>query len=693
MADRNAHTMQKMQSRGSGSKWVTPIWLSRLRRRLRRPMALLVVLLVLITTAIWAGTLWELRAGRDRALELEVRKNASLARAQEERVLRSLQVLDQALLVLRDDYFRDRAAVDLNRRIRTMQLDREAVGTVTIMDAKGAVLATTGMPKSTAMAMNYADRAYFKHHAANAQDTLLVGEPIQGRLTREWLVSLTRRINLADGSFGGVIFMAVAPTYLMPVYAPQEMGLSSTMSLIGLDGIARVRNNLGKASFGEDVRNSHLFNQLPLASVGQFVGPGATDGQLRTVNYRVVSGYPLVVVVGTLVKDVLDSRKHAEGIYLGLALLCSSLVLALGVITSGAWSRIEEALKQVRANERKFRSIIDASPVPMATNNHQFEITYLNPAFVLAYGYTLNDIPDLHHWWQRAYPDANYRQDVETRWANELGNAARTGAPFRPMEVVIRCKDGVDRTALCAAAELSESFAGEHLVVLYDITRQKDVERSLGNLVLEKNALLREVHHRVKNNLQVVTSLLRLESSRAEHASVETVLGDMKWRVRAMALLHESLYRSDNFASIRLDSYIQQMATEVFRSGLDSDRRISLVLELSPVVVSMNQATPCGLIVNELISNVLKHGFPDGRIGMLKVELLSPDAQGQTRLRVSDNGIGLPADFEQRKAESLGMQMVVDLAMQLGGSLHIGPPPKAIFTLSFVAESAAPSSD
>jgi two-component sensor histidine kinase len=188
-----------------------------------------------------------------------------------------------------------------------------------------------------------------------------------------------------------------------------------------------------------------------------------------------------------------------------------------------------------------------------------------------------------------------------------------------------------------------------------------------------------------------VTSLLRLESSRAEHASVETVLGDMKWRVRAMALLHESLYRSDNFASIRLDSYIQQMATEVFRSGLDSDRRISLVLELSPVVVSMNQATPCGLIVNELISNVLKHGFPDGRIGMLKVELLSPDAQGQTRLRVSDNGIGLPADFEQRKAESLGMQMVVDLAMQLGGSLRIGPPPTAVFTLSFVAESAAPS--
>ena len=169
---------------------------------MRRPMALLVVLLALITAAIWVGTLWELRAGRDRALEMEVRKNASLARAQEERVLRSLQVLDQALLVLRDDYLRDRAAVELNQRIRTMQLDREAVGTVTIMDAKGAVLVTTGMPKSTAMAMNYADRAYFKHHATNAQDTLLVGEPIQGRLTREWLVSLTRRINLADGSCG-----------------------------------------------------------------------------------------------------------------------------------------------------------------------------------------------------------------------------------------------------------------------------------------------------------------------------------------------------------------------------------------------------------------------------------------------------------------------------------------------------------
>ena len=658
-----------------------------LKCRLRRPMAVLVLLVVLVVAAIWAVTLWEIRAGRARALELEVLKNASLVSSHEERVLRSLEVLDHALLVLRDDYIRSRSAVNLNERIKMMQLDRDWVGAVTIVDAKGGVLATTATAKPAATQLNFADREYFKHHAENPQDTLLVGKPIRGRLTGQWLVSLTRRIEGADGSFGGVIFMAVAPTYLMPVYAREAMGASSTVSLIGLDGIAWVRNNEGRVTYGENVRNAQLFNELPKAPVGHFIGPGALDGKLRSVNYRVVSGHPLVVVVGTLVQDVMDSRKHAESIYFGLALLSSGLVLALGVITGGAWSRIEAALTQVRSSERKFRAIIDASPIPMAINNEHFEITYLNPAFVSTYGYTQDDIPDLQHWWRLAYPDAKYREDVKSRWAIELKSAASSGAPFKPMELVIRSKDGVDRISLCAAAEFSSSFAGEHLVVLYDITQQKDVERSLGKLVLEKNALLREVHHRVKNNLQVVTSLLRLESGRAGHASVEVVVGDMVWRVRAMALLHESLYRSDNFASVQLDSYIKQIATEVFRSGLGSDKRVSLVLELSPVIVSMSQATPCGLIVNELISNVLKHGFPDGRIGMVKVELIAPDSRGRTLLRVSDNGIGLPPDFEQRKADSLGMQLVGDLALQLGGDLSIGPLPHAVFTLSFAPES------
>lgn len=247
-------------------------------------MVVLVVLLMLVTAAIWAVTLWEIRTGRDRALEAEVLKNGSLAHAQEERVLRSLQVLDQALLVLRQDFLQRPEKSDLSERIQTMQLDRESVGVVSIIDASGNVKATT----ATGMAINFADREYFKHHAKTAQDTLLVGKPIQGKLTGKWLVSLTRRINKPDGTFGGVVFMAVAPTYLMAPYSPQTMSLSSTIALIGLDGIARVRNNLGRTSYGDDVRSSQLFKELPRAPQGHYIGAGATDGQLRMVSYRTV---------------------------------------------------------------------------------------------------------------------------------------------------------------------------------------------------------------------------------------------------------------------------------------------------------------------------------------------------------------------------------------------------------------------
>ena len=224
------------------------------------------------------------------------------------------------------------------------------------------------------------------------------------------------------------------------------------------------------------------------------------------------------------------------------------------------------------------------------------------------------------------------------------------------------------------------------LGITRDITTRKQTELALQTSLLEKTALLNEVHHRVKNNLQVITSLLRLEAGRSSQPDTKAVLGDMQGRIRSMALLHETLYRSGTFAEVDLGAYLNQLASQSFRALLTDASSVRLQLDLSSIKVSLDQATPCGLIVTELISNCLKHGFPDGRTGEVIIALQPLDGE-KWCLSVSDTGVGLPDNFEARQKNSLGLQLVSSLATQLGGNLVIGPG--AVFAVSFTVTAPA----
>jgi PAS domain S-box-containing protein len=206
-----------------------------------------------------------------------------------------------------------------------------------------------------------------------------------------------------------------------------------------------------------------------------------------------------------------------------------------------------------------------------------------------------------------------------------------------------------------------------------NITARKQAELVQQALLKEKTALLNEVHHRVKNNLQVISSVLRLEARRSKHAPTQAVLTDMQDRIRSMALLHESIYRAGTFAAIDLGRYIQTIASQAFHSQRDVSQRITLRLELGSVQVGLDQATPCGLLVTELISNTLKHAFPGDCTGEVCIALQPVGNDGQWCLRVSDTGVGMPADFDLRRQSSLGLQLVDGLALQLDAEVQIGP--------------------
>jgi PAS domain S-box-containing protein len=232
---------------------------------------------------------------------------------------------------------------------------------------------------------------------------------------------------------------------------------------------------------------------------------------------------------------------------------------------------------------------------------------------------------------------------------------------------------------------------------------QKLIEGSLQGLLREKEALLREVHHRVKNNLQVISSLMRLGGGQIDNAKATDLLDELQGRVRAMSLLHETLYRVGSFDNIDMPAYLQAICRQIMRSGAGRHcGQVDLRVEVAPLRLEMPQAAPCGLLINELVTNCLKHAFPGGRGGVVWVRLhpldteqtiaeyvgSAPECSSATRLRlsVSDNGVGLPAGFDLKQLRSLGLQLAEDFSRQLHGKLEIGNTPDcggALFAVAF----------
>jgi len=207
--------------------------------------------------------------------------------------------------------------------------------------------------------------------------------------------------------------------------------------------------------------------------------------------------------------------------------------------------------------------------------------------------------------------------------------------------------------------------------------------RTLQDKLVEKESLLKEIHHRVKNNLQVIISLLRLQAGKIESPVAKAALNATQDRVRSMALIHEHLYRSENLAAVDMASYIKHLCQQLFHALAATPDTLHLRLELASVSLGIDQAVPCGLLVNELVTNAFKHAFPAGRGGEVRVELQPlKDGQGW-RLRVADDGVGLPPGFDEQSRNSLGLKLIADLAGQLGGQLEIGAGPGAVFTVEF----------
>jgi two-component sensor histidine kinase len=214
------------------------------------------------------------------------------------------------------------------------------------------------------------------------------------------------------------------------------------------------------------------------------------------------------------------------------------------------------------------------------------------------------------------------------------------------------------------------------LDIIHGNTARDKLQASLD----EKDVLLKEVHHRVKNNLQLISSLLSLQASRIADPTMASLFEDSRNRVRSMAMVHENLYRAGNFAEIAMQAHILTLCSHLHRAYCLS--RVDIVADSDDVTLDLDQAISCGLIINELVSNALKHAFPDERVGRITVKFgIAPD--GTCSLTVTDDGVGLPGDVDVTDAKSLGLQLVCDLVEQLDGVLFFDRTAGLKFIVTF----------
>jgi two-component system, sensor histidine kinase PdtaS len=266
-----------------------------------------------------------------------------------------------------------------------------------------------------------------------------------------------------------------------------------------------------------------------------------------------------------------------------------------------------------------------------------------------------------------------------------LAQRAARGEHVRDFEFDIVFNDGTTRHLLSYGKPLmdEQSHPRGAVHVLVDITERKRVEEQLHRSLAEKEVLLREIHHRVKNNLQVISSLINLQSAGLTDEKMRDEFNNVRDRVRSMALIHEKMYQTSNLAQLNFADYAADLLGSLWRSHGKLAEKVRLNLEVAPVSLSIKTAVPCGLILNELAGNALKHAFPNGCDGEVTVSMEHHPSADTVCLRVRDNGVGLPAIVDWRQPSSLGLRLVRLLAAQLHGTVETGSGPGAEFHITF----------
>ncbi len=327
----------------------------------------------------------------------------------------------------------------------------------------------------------------------------------------------------------------------------------------------------------------------------------------------------------------------------------------------------------LRQSEQKNRAITTTANDAIIMMDEAGNVSFWNPAAESIFGYGAGEVTGryLHG---LIVPD-RYLADYEKGF-HHFTETGRGPAVGKTIEMTALRKDGTEFPVELSLSALQMDDRWHAVGMVRDITQRKLSEKRILSSLEEKELLLQEIHHRVKNNLQVISSLLDLQLGYHDDTLLKNIFNEIKNRVKSMALVHEKLYLSKDLSKVDFHDYLTTLINNLYRSYSVNPAKIRLELEIENVFLGIDTAIPCGLIVNELITNALKYAFPGERTGEVRVMLRRTDEglkeEGEYELTVKDNGVGIPQEVDLNDTKTLGLYLVTTLVEhQLRGSINL----------------------
>ena len=404
---------------------------------------------------------------------------------------------------------------------------------------------------------------------------------------------------------------------------------------------------------------------------------------LADISWRELYLFGLVIHLGmlacTFILPVAIRRNVLANIIVPLLLIYPIVTAVLGKLVSGQLKR-EKTKQQLLESEERYQNLAKIAPVGIFRTDENGATAYVNPMWCRISG--LSAAEAMGDGWLGAV-DPDDRAKLSRGWQETIGLQRPSFADYRFLRP--------DGTVAWVMGQASPETDADNRIVGYvgtitNITERKRAEEIIRASLLEKEVLLKEVHHRVKNNLMLIIGLIKMQGTKTDNEMFKPLLLELESRVRAMALVHESLHNAGDLSRIDLQNYIETLTAHI-RAQYGAERDIRFRVQAVDVKVELDFAVPCGLILNELISNAYMHAFPGDKpcsgAGQCEINITVDRAGDVLELTVADNGVGLPEGTNLENPETLGLRLVRMLSQQINGSIELDRSAGSVFRLKF----------
>jgi two-component system cell cycle sensor histidine kinase/response regulator CckA len=643
------------------------------------------VIFGLILIAIfWIGTTQRGYAELAEARASEFSKNANLALALDVQTNQLLTGIDHFLLLIKEQYEGSTEPLPLKRLMAPAFASLSSITFIGVVSEHGDVVESLREFTPT----NITDREFFKTHQAGEISRLLISEPVLGRVSGRWAITLTRRINKPDGSFGGIAAISIEPRYLTQLFEYTELGPSDVISLVLTNGMTLARRKGEDFIFGNDISKSQLLIEQRANPTGTYIGPGGADGLLRVFAYRTMRDYPVIATVGTLEAQAFAAARSRQRLYMGFASVMSLLVVVGCAVAIHLLGRNERASRTLREQA----SLLDKAQDAILVTDLQRRLTYWNKSAERLYGWRSDEVlgrvvtelfypSDDAKEVQQAYEDVMARGE----WTGELQPQAKSGR-----KIMIESRWTLVRDAAGEARSI--------LSINTDVTDRRQLEQQFyrAQRLDSIGTLAGGIAHDLNNVLQPIMlgmSMLRERATDQDSREIlDTIAGSAQ---RGAEMVSQVLSFARGQEGKRVDIRPGDLVADVVRIARDTlPKHIDIVTMVPPDLPSIvGDPTQCHQVLLNLCVNA-RDAMPNGGRLTISAEAATVPASREplpghlaagdyVAIHVEDNGVGIPAQLldkifdpffttkEAGKGTGLGLSTSLTIVRNHGGNIRV----------------------